>query len=183
MSWARSGAASSSVRAASATRRMGSIRAVIGQPGADRRPGGDHGGLDGAPQRVFPRRPPRPGACKNRPRPLTSADSAGPVQVPAWPLETTVRLKLSELLTESAVVHELHGRDKWAVIDVLTDLLVDTGQVRPESRDTVRDSLVAREKAMSTGMEHGVAIPHASVAEVERPAVAMGVAPEGVDFQ
>jgi PTS system nitrogen regulatory IIA component len=92
-------------------------------------------------------------------------------------------LKLSELLVESAVLHGLDGRDKWAVIDVLTDRLVDTGQVPARHRDLVRDSLVAREKAMSTGMEHGVAIPHASVAEVERPAVSMGIAPEGVDFQ
>ena len=98
-------------------------------------------------------------------------------------MEITVRLKLSELLVESAVLHDLQGRDKWAVIDVLTDLLVETGQIRPESRNHVRDSLVSREKAMSTGMEHGVAIPHASVPEVERPAVAMGVAPSGVDFQ
>jgi len=92
-------------------------------------------------------------------------------------------LKLSELLVESAVVHGLEGRDKWAVIDLLTDQLVASGQIPPQVRDVVRDSLVAREKAMSTGMEHGVAIPHASVPQLERPAVAMGIAPAGVDFQ
>jgi mannitol/fructose-specific phosphotransferase system IIA component (Ntr-type) len=92
-------------------------------------------------------------------------------------------LKLSELLVESAVLHGLDGRDKWSVIDTLTDRLVETRQVPAQHRDLVRDALVAREKAMSTGMEHGVAIPHASVAAIERPAVAMGIAPEGVDFQ
>ena len=92
-------------------------------------------------------------------------------------------MKLSELLVESAVLHGLNGRDKWGVIDVLTDRLVETAQVAPRLRDQVRDALVSREKAMSTGMEHGVAIPHASVAELERPAVSMGIAPEGVDFQ
>ena len=92
-------------------------------------------------------------------------------------------MKLSELLVEPAVLHGLRAQDKWAVIDVLTDRLVETAQVRPEHRDRVRDALVAREKAMSTGMEHGVAIPHASVGELERPSVAMGIAPEGVDFQ
>ncbi|HZL98944.1 MAG TPA: PTS sugar transporter subunit IIA [Planctomycetota bacterium] len=92
-------------------------------------------------------------------------------------------MKLSELLVEPAVLHGLEGLDKWAVIAELTDRLVGTAQIPPGLRDLVCDSLVAREKAMSTGMEHGVAIPHASVAQLERPAVSMGIAPAGVDFQ
>jgi PTS system nitrogen regulatory IIA component len=92
-------------------------------------------------------------------------------------------LKLSELLVEPAVMHAPAASDKWRVIEGLTDLLVTTDQIRPGHRDAVHRALVARERSMSTGMEHGVAIPHTSVAEVEHPAIALGIFPEGLDFQ
>ena len=61
-----------------------------------------------------------------------------------------------DLVAVDQHLHGLHGRDKWAVIDVLTDRLVETGQIPPGHRELVRDSLVAREKAMSTGMERSL---------------------------
>jgi PTS system nitrogen regulatory IIA component len=92
-------------------------------------------------------------------------------------------LKLSELLVEPAVMHAPEARDKWQVIEGLTDLLLTTDQIRPEHRDAVHRALVARERSMSTGMEHGVAIPHTSVPEVEQPAVSLGIFPDGLDLQ
>ncbi len=92
-------------------------------------------------------------------------------------------MKLSEVLAEPAVQLDLDGRDKWQAISDLTDCLVATGQVPAAHRDAVHASLVSREKSMSTGMENGIAIPHSSVPLVERPAVALGVSREGIDFQ
>lgn len=80
-------------------------------------------------------------------------------------------------------MHGAGARDKWQVIEGLTDRLLETRQIAPEHRDPVHQALVARERSMSTGMEHGVAIPHTSVPEVEHPAVALGIFPEGLDFQ
>ncbi|MGH7149855.1 MAG: PTS sugar transporter subunit IIA, partial [Planctomycetota bacterium] len=43
--------------------------------------------------------------------------------------------------------------------------------------------LPARERSMSTGMERGVAIPHAAVDAAERPLAALAVLPQGVAFE
>jgi len=91
-------------------------------------------------------------------------------------------LKLSEVLTEPAVVLDLRGPDKWHLIGTLTDSLVASRQIVPGHRDRVLDALLSRERSMSTGMENGIAIPHTSVAEVEHTAVALGISSAGVDF-
>ncbi len=92
-------------------------------------------------------------------------------------------MKLSEVLTESAVLLDLSGQDKWQLIENLTDCLVASGQVEGGHRDSVHQALVTREKSMSTGMENGIAIPHTSVDEVDKTAVALGISRAGLDFE
>jgi PTS system nitrogen regulatory IIA component len=92
-------------------------------------------------------------------------------------------VKLSEVLTESAVLLVPSGLDKWHFIEVLTDALVDSKQVEPQHRETVLSALLSRERSMSTGMENGIAIPHTSVDEVEKTAVALGICRDGMDFE
>jgi PTS system nitrogen regulatory IIA component len=91
-------------------------------------------------------------------------------------------VKLSEVLTEDAVLLDLDGADKWQLIEILTDALVSCGQVEAEHRSPVLEALLAREKSMSTGMENGIAIPHTSVDQVQETAVALGISRAGVDF-
>ena len=92
-------------------------------------------------------------------------------------------MKLSEVLVEGAVVLDMDGRDKWQAIAELTDRLVTTGQIPATERERVHAALVEREKSMSTGMEQGIAIPHASVDSIENAAVALGISGNGIDFQ
>jgi mannitol/fructose-specific phosphotransferase system IIA component (Ntr-type) len=73
--------------------------------------------------------------------------------------------------------------DKWQLIEALTDSLVASEQIEAEHRDSVLAALVNRERSMSTGMENGIAIPHTSVDEVEKTAVALGIFQEGIDFE
>jgi len=92
-------------------------------------------------------------------------------------------VKLSEVLPESAIRLDMDGRDKWEAIEQLTDSLVTSAQIDESHRDDVHAALVAREKSMSTGMEQGIAIPHASAAQVEKTAVALGIARDGIRFE
>jgi mannitol/fructose-specific phosphotransferase system IIA component (Ntr-type) len=92
-------------------------------------------------------------------------------------------VKLSEVLPAAAVQLNQDGKDKWGLIAGLTDVLVTSGQIDASVRDAVHDALVAREKSMSTGMEKGIAIPHASVDEVDQTVVALGIARSGLDFE
>jgi mannitol/fructose-specific phosphotransferase system IIA component (Ntr-type) len=63
------------------------------------------------------------------------------------------------------------------------DLLVAQGRLAPARRDGVHDALVARERVASTGMEFGVALPHAPVDGLEEALGVLALSSQGVNFQ
>jgi mannitol/fructose-specific phosphotransferase system IIA component (Ntr-type) len=92
-------------------------------------------------------------------------------------------MNIGDLLKEGQIAVGFQARDKWEAITKLVDLLIAQGRLKAEQREPVYAALAAREKVASTGMEHGVAIPHASVDGVEDALAALAIAPEGVPFQ
>jgi mannitol/fructose-specific phosphotransferase system IIA component (Ntr-type) len=92
-------------------------------------------------------------------------------------------MKLGDLLKEGQILTGFESRDKWEAITKMVDLLIAQNRLKPEHRDAVYGALAAREKIASTGMEHGVAIPHASVDGVEDALAALAMSPAGIPFQ
>jgi mannitol/fructose-specific phosphotransferase system IIA component (Ntr-type) len=90
-------------------------------------------------------------------------------------------VKLSSYLHPAAIRTRLTAGDKLTAIEELLDLLVRSGAV--SDRGTAIEDLLARESKMSTGMEQGLAIPHAKTRAVKRLTVALGISPEGIEFQ
>jgi len=91
-------------------------------------------------------------------------------------------MKLAELIREDSIVLDFEAADKWKAIDRLVDHLVAAGRVKASQKKLVHDALVAREKIASTGMEHGVALPHAQIEGLDEAAAALAIAPQGVPF-
>jgi len=87
---------------------------------------------------------------------------------------------LSEYLSADLLVPRLRGEDKRAVIEELLEVLHRKGAVRDLA--DARKAIWDREQSMSTGMQHGIAIPHGRTDAVSRLACAVGVKPDGVDF-
>jgi mannitol/fructose-specific phosphotransferase system IIA component (Ntr-type) len=75
------------------------------------------------------------------------------------------------------------ARDKWVAIADLLDRLVASGKLPEERREKVHAALVERERSMSTGMEHGVALPHAGIEGLPDLVTALAVFRSGVPFQ
>ena len=92
-------------------------------------------------------------------------------------------MKLSQLLRKDAILIDPAIQDKWEAIRRLTERLSAVGAIPPESLEAVHAALIAREKSMSTGMEKGIAIPHAAVDGVPELAIGLGVIPKGVPFE
>lgn len=92
---------------------------------------------------------------------------------------------LSDLFTAGDLVVPFDPADKWSGIQALVQHVCDSGRLPAELFDDVLDAVISRERSMSTGMEHGVAIPHAAVEGLESVAVAMGLvqAEEGLPFE
>ena len=86
-----------------------------------------------------------------------------------------------EQLTIDLVTTDLEGRDKRSIIENMLKLLSSTGQVK--DYDLALRDLLEHEARMSTGMENGIAIPHAKSLAVDGLIVAVGVSQRKIDFE
>jgi PTS system nitrogen regulatory IIA component len=75
------------------------------------------------------------------------------------------------------------ARDKWDAISKVLDLVVDAGRIPRERRDSIHALLIERERSMSTGLECGIALPHAAVEGLGDLVAALAVFRQGVPFQ
>ena len=92
-------------------------------------------------------------------------------------------MKLSKLLSHDLVLLPMEAEDKWQAIAAMARAVVGSGRVSAELGPAVEGALVAREKSMTTGMEQGIAIPHAAVDGIEDVVAVLGVSPAGIPFE
>lgn len=85
-----------------------------------------------------------------------------------------------ELMAEEIVKTPLTSRDKPDVLRELVQILVDAGRI--DDFGAVLSAVQEREDQMSTGLEGGIAVPHAKSPAVDTLKMAIGIAPEGIDF-
>jgi len=93
-------------------------------------------------------------------------------------------MDLQELFQPDDLLVDFAPADKWEAIGALVDLLVRRGKLAAQEAPQVLEHVLARERSMSTGMERGVAIPHAAVEGVRTVLACMGIVsrPEGLPF-
>ena len=89
-------------------------------------------------------------------------------------------MKLIDFITPAHVKIRLEGAGKEEVIEELVSLLVDTSDV--EDPDAIYEAVMNREREGSTGLEKGVAIPHAKSDAVKSLSIVIGISRAGVDF-
>jgi len=89
-------------------------------------------------------------------------------------------MKITDILTEDAVVAHLAGRSKGEVIQELARVVA---RLHPEiDHARLVQALEDRERLNSTALGDGVAIPHGKLAGVKRVVAAFGRSPQGIDF-
>jgi Kef-type K+ transport system membrane component KefB/mannitol/fructose-specific phosphotransferase system IIA component (Ntr-type) len=88
--------------------------------------------------------------------------------------------EILSLIRPDCIALGLKGDTKDAVITELIDLLEARGKLA--DRDLALFDVLQREKTMSTGMQHGIALPHGKTDGATDIAVAVGTKKEGVDF-
>lgn len=74
----------------------------------------------------------------------------------------------------------LESGDKESTLKIMVDLVGEEGLI--QDRKALMEALKHREEVVSTGIGNRVAIPHADLPEIEKPRLALGVFPKGVDF-
>jgi fructose-specific phosphotransferase system IIA component len=108
--------------------------------------------------------------------------SADPAEMKKDLLDKDARTSSDVLsLIEPKVVSlNLRGETKEEIITELVDMLAAAGKLL--DRDQVLAAVFDREKSMSTGMEHGIALPHAKTDGIADIAVAVGIKRKGINF-
>ncbi len=89
-------------------------------------------------------------------------------------------MALIDLVEEKIVKIPLVSQDKPDILRELVQILKDAGEI--DDFDTVLKAVQDREDKQSTGLEQGIAVPHCKCSAVNSLKLAIGIAPEGIDF-
>ncbi|MGJ5712725.1 PTS fructose transporter subunit IIABC [Staphylococcus auricularis] len=90
-------------------------------------------------------------------------------------------MRITELLTKDTIAMDLTSTNKDGVIDELVNQLNQAGVLNDVA--AYKEAIHNRESQSTTGIGEGIAIPHAKVSAVDKPAIAFGKSKAGVDYQ
>ena len=89
-------------------------------------------------------------------------------------------MALIDMVVEKIVKIPLVSKDKPDVLRELVQILKDAGEI--DDFNIVLKAVQEREDKQSTGLEKSIAVPHAKTAAVSSLKLAIGIAPQGIDF-
>lgn len=89
-------------------------------------------------------------------------------------------MALIDLIQTNVIKTPLESTDKPEVLRELTQILKDAGEI--DDFDAVLQCIQDREEQMSTGLKDGIAVPHGKTSTVPSLKMAIGIAPQGIDF-
>ena len=92
-------------------------------------------------------------------------------------------MRISDFLSKEAISVDLQATDKKGIIAELVDLLISAKKIDERDRAKLIHSLLERESLGSTGVGHGIGIPHGKLEGVRELMAAFGISQRGIDFQ
>jgi mannitol/fructose-specific phosphotransferase system IIA component (Ntr-type) len=91
-------------------------------------------------------------------------------------------MRLADVIPQERITPELRATTRREALAELVQTLVITECLDPADADSMVEALLAREEIGSTGIGHGLAIPHAKHAGVRRLLAAYGHSTTGIDY-
>jgi len=91
-----------------------------------------------------------------------------------------IRSDLTAYISKDVLIPRLKGENKQSIIDELLEVLHQNSLIK--NFNGAKKAVYDREESMSTGIQFGIAIPHGRTDAVQRLVCAIGLKPEGVDF-
>ncbi len=89
-------------------------------------------------------------------------------------------MKIVEFLNEKAITANMSANSKEAALRELVDVLAKAEGIK--NKEELVKVLLGRESLGSTGIGQGVGIPHAKTNAVKKLVAALGICPQGVNF-
>ena len=91
-------------------------------------------------------------------------------------------MSLLENLKKNNILVNPNAKNRWEIIGEMVELAVKNKEISHDDAETVKNSLIEREKSMSTGIGNGVAIPHCSTSKVSSVITVMALTSKGLNF-
>lgn len=91
-------------------------------------------------------------------------------------------MKFSDFVVPEAIIPDLIGESKEQTIRAMVASLKNSGRIDAEHEESIVSAIMKREELGSTGIGHGVAVPHTKHPSVDRMIAAVALAKGGVDF-
>lgn len=91
-------------------------------------------------------------------------------------------MKLSDFVVPEAIMPDLNVDSKESAIRAMVASLKDCGSISAEDEESIVAAILKREELGSTGIGHGVAVPHTKHPSVDRLVATVALAKDGVDF-
>jgi len=90
-------------------------------------------------------------------------------------------MNLLDILPSDAVIAPMKATEKRAAIDELVDALAEAGKA--SDPEALRTAVWTREQTRTTGIGHGLAIPHGKCSGLDGLAMAIGRPAEPMEFE
>jgi PTS system nitrogen regulatory IIA component len=90
--------------------------------------------------------------------------------------------RMSQVIVSKAFTKLPDDADKRVVISTLVQALANARKISQEHVDTIVDGAMTRESIGSTGIGHGIAIPHCRTTLAKDIVCAYGTSEAGIDF-
>jgi len=84
-------------------------------------------------------------------------------------------------LTQGSIIPTLTGSTKREIVEKLVSVLYSEGIIKDV--EAAVNAVMEREASMSTGMQNGIALPHARTDAVDKITVAVGLSKNGIDYR
>lgn len=91
-------------------------------------------------------------------------------------------MSLFENLKKNNILVKSISKNRWEIIEEMVDVAVRNKEISSDDSELIKNSLIEREKSMSTGIGNGVAIPHCSTSKVTNIVTVMALIPKGINF-
>ena len=89
-------------------------------------------------------------------------------------------MNLKTVLNKETICLNLKGTTKEEIINELLDILVAAKKI--DDREAAYTAIIEREMKMSTGMKHGIAIPHGKTPTINDLVACIGISDSPVEF-
>lgn len=89
-------------------------------------------------------------------------------------------MNLKSILTKETICLHLKGSSKEEIINELLDILISAKKIT--DRASALSAVMERENKMSTGMKHGIAIPHGKSQSLHDLVACIGISDAPIDF-